>query len=28
VGALVYALAYSLEFCVGLALYFSGEPRR
>jgi hypothetical protein len=27
-GALVYALAYSLEFCVGLALYFSGEPRR
>jgi hypothetical protein len=27
-GALVYALAYSLELCVGLALYFSGEPRR
>jgi hypothetical protein len=24
----VYALAYTLEFAAGLALYFSGEPRR
>jgi hypothetical protein len=27
-GALVYALAYSLELMVGLTLYFSGEARR
>jgi hypothetical protein len=27
-GALVYALSYSLELCVALALYFSREPRR
>jgi hypothetical protein len=27
-GALVYALAYTMELALGLALYFAGEPRR
>ena len=27
-GALVYALAYTMELALGLALYFGGEPRR
>ena len=27
-GALVYALAYTTELAFGLALYFTGEPRR
>lgn len=27
-GIVVYALAYTLELALGLALYFAGEPRR
>jgi hypothetical protein len=27
-GALVYALAYSMELALSLAIYFAGEPRR
>lgn len=27
-GIVVYALAYTVEFALGLALYFSGAPRR
>jgi hypothetical protein len=27
-GAVVYALAYSLELALSLVLYFAGEPKR